>query len=324
MTALGKFFFHGRVQFPEEKSDNTFEALACFVFTGVQQDMASSSANFKPWRNFCGCRSGIGGISLEISTVAGVIGGLLAVGVGMVLKGAPIGVLLNPAAVLIIFMGTFAALLNALPMEVVKNMPTYFKLLFKKPTLMPAEDLVKMMVGFAQTARREGLLALENSLEGVNDTFLRGGLTMVIDGLDGAFVRDVLELDIALMEERHRTGALVFSQAGMYAPTLGVLGAVIGLIAALGNMADIEALGHAIAAAFVATMFGIFTGYVLWHPFATKLKYMSQQEVKLKRMMVEGILSLQAGDSPVAIEAKLVVFLPQSSRKSLKASKEGG
>lgn len=253
-----------------------------------------------------------------------MIVGLFAVVVGMVFKGAPISVLINPAAVLIIFVGTFGALLNAFPMAIVKKFPTYFKLLLSKPQLMHAEDLVKLMVGFAQTARREGLLALENSLEGVKDSFLRGGLTMVIDGLDGAFVRDVLELDIALMEERHRTGALMFSQAGMYAPTLGVLGAVIGLIAALGNMADIEALGHAIAAAFVATMFGIFSGYVMWHPFATKLKLMSQEEVELKRMMVEGILSLQAGDSPVAIEAKLVVFLPENARKALKASKEGG
>lgn len=252
-----------------------------------------------------------------------MIVGLFAVVVGMVFKGAPIGVLINPAAVLIIFVGTFGALLNAFPMAIVKNIPTYFKLLFKKPQLMHAEDLVKLMVGFAQTARREGLLALENSLEGVDDSFLRGGLTMVIDGLDGAFVRDVLELDIALMEERHRAGALVFSQAGMYAPTLGVLGAVIGLIAALGNMADIDALGHAIAAAFVATMFGIFSGYVMWHPFANKLKLMSKEEVELKRMMVEGILSLQAGDSPVAIEAKLLVFLPDNVRKALKASKEG-
>ena len=102
-----------------------------------------------------------------------------------------------------------------------------------------------------------------------------------------------------------------------------MLGAVLGLIAALGNMADIDALGHAIAAAFVATMFGIFTGYVMWHPFSNKLKLMSKEEVELKRMMVEGILSLQAGDSPVAIEAKLVVFLPAAKRKSLKAS-EGG
>ena len=275
-------------------------------------------------RNECAVSWRYGGISLEISTVAGMIVGVLSVVVGMALKGAPPEVLVNPAAVLIIFVGTFGALLNAFPMEVVKKMPVYFKLLIKKPQLMHSEELVKIMVSFAQTARREGLLALENSLSGVGDPFLKGGLTMVIDGMDGTFVRDVLELDIALMEERHRTGALVFSQAGMYAPTLGVLGAVIGLIAALGNMADIDALGHAIAAAFVATIFGIFTGYVMWHPFANKLKLMSKEEVELKRMMVEGILSLQAGDSPVAIEAKLLVFLPASGRKSLKESGEGG
>lgn len=260
---------------------------------------------------------------LEISTVLGIVVGSVAVVVGMALKGAPVSVLLNPAAVLIIFVGTFGALLNAFPMEIIKRMPVYFKLLIKKQEMMHAEELVRMMVAFAQTARREGLLALENSLEGVKDPFLRSGLTMVIDGLDGTFVRDVLELDIALMEERHRVGALIFSQAGMYAPTLGVLGAVIGLIAALGNMADIDALGHAIAAAFVATMFGIFTGYVLWHPFSNKLKLMSNEEVELRRMMVEGILSLQAGDSPVAIEAKLTVFLPQSKRQSMKPAKEG-
>ncbi len=209
-------------------------------------------------------------------------------------------------------------------MTVVKQVPTFFKLLFKKPQLMEPDELLKIMVNFAQTARREGLLALENSLSGVNDPFLKGGLTMVIDGMDGAFVRDVLELDIALMEERHRTGALVFAQAGMYAPTLGVLGAVIGLIAALADMTDVEKLGHAIAGAFVATIFGIFTGYVMWHPFSNKLKLISQEEVKLKRMMVEGILSLQAGDSPVAIEAKLLVFLPSVNRKSTKESGEGG
>ena len=248
----------------------------------------------------------MGGTNLEISTVAGMIVGIFAVAVGMLLKGAPPEALINPAAFLIIFVGTFGALLNAFPMVFIKKMPIYFKLLLKKPELMHPDELVSIMVGFAQTARREGLLALENSLSGVRDPFLKGGLTMVIDGMDGTFVRDVLELDIALMEERHRTGALVFAQAGMYAPTLGVLGAVIGLIAALG------------------TIYGIFTGYVMWHPFSNKLKLMSKEEVELKRMMVEGILSLQAGDSPVAIEAKLMVFLPAANRKSLKESGEGG
>ena len=275
------------------------------------------------WRSVS-WRDRVGGVSLEISTVAGMIVAVFAIVVGMAVKGANPEALLNPAAALIIFMGTIGVILNAFPMAIVKKVPAYFKLVVKKPKMMHPEELVKIMVDFAQTARREGLLALENSLSGVSDTFLRGGLTMVIDGMDGTFVRDVLELDIALMEERHRTGALVFAQAGMYAPTLGVLGAVIGLIAALGNMSDTEALGHAIAGAFVATIFGIFTGYVMWHPFANKLKLMSAEEVELKRMMVEGILSLQAGDSSVAIEAKLMVFLPASSRKSLKDSGEGG
>ena len=266
----------------------------------------------------------MGGTNLEISTAIGMAVACFAVVVGMAVKGASPTALLNPAAALIIFLGTIGVIFNAFPMVVVKQVPTFFKLLLKKPQLMEPDELVTIMVNFAQTARREGLLALENSLSGVNDPFLKGGLTMVIDGMDGAFVRDVLELDIALMEERHRTGALVFAQAGMYAPTLGVLGAVIGLIAALADMTDIEKFGHAIAGAFVATIFGIFTGYVMWHPFSNKLKLMSQEEAKLKRMMVEGILSLQAGDSPVAIEAKLLVFLPAVKRKSTKESGEGG
>ena len=108
----------------------------------------------------------------------------------------------------------------------------------------------------------------------------------------------------------------MFTQAGTYAPTLGVLGAVVGLIAALGNLNDIDKLGHSIAAAFVATILGIFTGYVLWHPFANKLKIISEHEVSQKR--IEGILSLQAGDSPTAIEAKLMVFIPQTEREALK------
>ena len=143
-------------------------------------------------------------------------------------------------------------------------------------------------------------------------------MSMVIDGMDVDFVRDVLDADIEAMEDRHRQGALLFSQAGMYAPTLGVLGAVIGLIAALANLSDIDALGPAIAAAFVATLLGIFTGYVMWHPFANKLKLISHKEAELKKMMIEGILSLQAGDSPMAIEAKLMVFIPQGEREAFK------
>ena len=116
------------------------------------------------------------------------------------------------------------------------------------------------------------------------------------------------------VEERHRSGAQIFAQAGMYAPTLGVLGAVIGLIAALGNLSDIDKLGHSIAAAFVATLLGIFTGYVCWHPFANKLKQISAAEVEIKKMILEGALALQTGASSVIIESKLQAFIPVSER----------
>ena len=246
----------------------------------------------------------------------------MAVLIGMALKGASPLALINPAAFMIIFAGTAACLLNAFPMENLKKFPTLIKMLFKKPEFMSKVDMLKMFVELSQTARREGILALESRVEEVPDVFLRTGLSMVIDGLDPDFVGDVLEAEIQGMEERHRIGALIFTQAGTYAPTLGVLGAVVGLIAALGNLNDVEKLGVSIAAAFVATLLGIFTGYVVWHPFANKLKMMSKKEVDIRKMMVEGILSLQAGDSPTAIEAKLKVFISQTERDQMKAKTE--
>lgn len=259
---------------------------------------------------------------MEKSTVIGVVLGVLAVSVGMVLKGASITVLVNPAAFLIIIVGTAACLLNGFPMENLKGFPNLVKQLFKQKQMMSKAEMVPLFVELSQTARREGILALESRVEEISDPFLKNGLTMVIDGLDPDFVGDVLDAEIHNMEERHRNGAAIFSQAGTYAPTLGVLGAVVGLIAALGNLDDIEKLGHSIAAAFVATLLGIFTGYVLWHPFANKLKIMSKKEAEIMRMMIEGVLSLQAGDSPTAIEAKLVAFIPQNERVGLKPKSE--
>lgn len=261
---------------------------------------------------------------METSTIFGLVLGLAAVLVGMVLKGASLVALINPAAFMIIIVGTAACLLNGFSLDHIKKFPVLIRKLFKKPELFPKPELLKMFVELSQTARREGILALESRVSDITDPFLRNGLSMVIDGLDPDFVSDVLDAEIQGMEERHRDGALIFSQAGTYAPTLGVLGAVVGLIAALGNLDDIEKLGHSIAAAFIATLLGIFTGYVLWHPFANKLKMISKKEVEVKKMMIEGILSLQAGDSPTAIEAKLVVFIPQNERAQLKPGKSEG
>lgn len=254
---------------------------------------------------------------MEKSTVIGLIAGFVSVFVGMILKGAPLSSMNNPAAFLIIIGGTFACLFNAFPMDVVAKLPTLFKLLFRAETGESKVEMVKLFVELSQLARREGILALEGRIADIEDPFFRNGLSMVIDGMDPDFVSDVLDAELAVMEERHSEARSVLTQAGTYAPTLGVLGAVVGLIAALADLSDVNRLGHAISAAFIATILGIFTGYVIWLPFANKLKVKSANEIAHKRMIIEGILSLQAGDSPTAIQAKLMVFIPQSERGEL-------
>ncbi len=247
---------------------------------------------------------------MQISTIIGLVLGLGSLIFGMLLKGAPlINLVNNPAAYVIIFVGTAATIFMAFPMNEVKRLGKLFKVVFVQQKLMDKKDLVGMFMEWASITRREGLLALESKVEEIDHPFLRNGMRMIIDGNDQEFVQDVLMEDINATEERHRSGALLFSQAGMYAPTLGVLGAVVGLIAAMADLTDLEKLSHAIAGAFMATLLGIFSGYVLWHPMATKLKRLSKAEVEVKLMMVEGLLSIQSGVSTIAISQKLAVFL---------------
>ena len=258
---------------------------------------------------------------MEKSTLIGIVMGFVSVFVGMVLKGAPITALNNPAAFLIIIGGTFSCLFIGFNMDQLKNFPKLIKRTFQVPPEQEKAELLRLFIELSQIARREGILALENKVSEIEDPFFRTGLGMVIDGMDPDFVSDVLDAELQIMQERHAEGRSMFTQAGTYAPTLGVLGAVVGLIAALGNLKDIDKLGHSIAAAFIATMRGNYTGYVLWPPLANKLKILSDSEIGQKRMIIEGILSLQAGDSPTAIEAKLMVFIPQTEREAVK--KEG-
>jgi chemotaxis protein MotA len=255
--------------------------------------------------------------NMDKTSIIGIILGFIAVGVGMVLKGVNPMVIVNPAAILIIIAGTIATVTIAFPTSEIKKVPKLFKILFTEQKLVEPKSLIEFFSEWAQLARKEGLLALETQIDEVDDPFLRNGLSLAVDGQSADYIRDVLGEEIDAMEERHEAGAAIFSQAGTYAPTLGVLGAVLGLIAALGNMADTVELGKAISAAFVATMLGIFTGYVLWHPFANKLKRKSKQESKVKEMMLEGILSILAGESPRVIEQKLASYLPAEERKKI-------
>ncbi|WNR43294.1 flagellar motor stator protein MotA [Paenibacillus roseipurpureus] len=262
---------------------------------------------------------------MEKSTIIGVVLAGVSIGFGMVLKGASLGALLNPAAALIIFGGTAAALFNAFSLEEIKKIPGLLKIIFTEQALMPKRELIEKFVDWVSITRREGLLSLEKQAEELSDPFMKSGMRLIIDGNDPDFVRDVLLEDIAEMETRHKKYASIFTQAGTYAPTLGVLGAVVGLIAALGNLSEVEKLGHLISAAFVATMFGIFLGYVVFHPFANKLKTKSKKEVEIKLMIVEGLLSIQSGVSANSVKQKMMIFVANKDREKFEeGEKEGG
>lgn len=252
---------------------------------------------------------------MDKTSIIGILLAIISVGTGMVMKGVDISVLINPAAILIILAGTAAAVFVAFPTYELIKLPKLIKIIFTEEKGITADELIYTFSQWAQIARKEGLLALEKISETVEDAFLRNGLNMAVEGQSAEYIRNILSDEIDAMEERHSVGSQIFTQAGTYAPTLGVLGAVVGLIAALGNMSDTVVLGNAISAAFVATLMGIFTGYLLWHPFANKLKRKSREEVRRKEMMIEGILSILEGEAPRTIEQKLSSYLPSAERK---------
>ncbi len=255
---------------------------------------------------------------MDLTTLAGVIIGIISVAGAMYFKGLSPSIFNNPAAIFVIFVGTVSTVVTSFPGRNLKKVGKLFKILFTVDnSLMSEEELINQMIELASTARKDGLLSLESKSSEIEDPFVAKGLRMVVDGMSEEYIRDVLGAELGAMEERHAENASIFSSAGMYAPTLGVLGAVFGLIAAMSHIDDMGEMSHAIAAAFLATVLGIFTGYVLWNPFAKKLKMKSQYEVFIKSMAIEGLLSIQKGDSPVMVKDKLVSILPQSMQEEI-------
>ncbi|MDR0671336.1 MAG: flagellar motor stator protein MotA [Oscillospiraceae bacterium] len=253
-------------------------------------------------------------MSVDIMGLIGVVVGVLAVLIGMQYKGVPLDSLNNPAAILIILMGTVGAVMIATPGNELKNLGKLFGVLFGKSKFTTKAEIIDTIVRLSELARQEGLLVLEKEMANIKEPLIVRGVQMLTDGADSQYIAEILTTEIESMEARHAANAQIFTQAGTYAPTLGVLGAVLGLIAALSEMNDTEALGHAISAAFIATMLGIFTGYVLWHPFANRLKRKSRQEVMVKQLAIEGIIGLSEGQNPRMLKDRMLAFLSVSER----------
>lgn len=254
---------------------------------------------------------------MELTTLLGIGVGILSIIGAMIFKHISFSVFLNPAAILVIFVGTAAAVLNSYPVENLKSLGALFKILFTRQNTVSEAEIIELMTGLSATAKKGGLLSLEKKIEEIEDSFIKKGVRMVVDGIDADIIEEILESEISAMQKRHETNAGIFSSAGMYAPTLGVLGAVFGLIAAMTSIDDTEKMAEAIAAAFIATILGIFTGYVLWNPFAKKLKVKSQNEVMLKGMVITGLLSIKNGDPPFLLKERLLTALPPSKQRQI-------
>ena len=255
---------------------------------------------------------------IDVSTLFGIVIGFGGLILGILLEGGSLGSYVGISAAAIVFGGTIGATVISFPLSSLMNVPRLFTIAFTEQK-HDIPEVIKKLVGFSERARREGILCLESELANTDDEFLKSGLQLVIDGTDPALVRDTLETKIAFIAERHHLGAAVIEAAGGYAPTMGIIGTVLGLINVLSNISDPSQLAGAIALAFIATLYGIMSANLLWLPIANKLKMKHENEQLVKHIMLEGILSLQSGDNPRIVEQKLKAFLARSFAKNITA-----
>jgi chemotaxis protein MotA len=251
---------------------------------------------------------------MDVATVVGLGLAVGAIFVSMMMEGSNPAALIEPPAMLLIIGGTIGVTMTGFSLKDVTGIAKVFlKALMPGPPQDPAAA-IEQMVHFSDRARRDGLLALEEEAKGIEDDFLRKGLQMAIDGTDPEVVREVLETEIESIRERHKVGAKFFADAGAFSPTLGVLGTVIGLVHMLENLDDPSKMGPLIAAAFVATLWGVMMANVLWLPIANKLKRLSMEELHYKSLVLEGILAIQAGSNPRTVADKLKSYLAPAER----------
>jgi chemotaxis protein MotA len=252
---------------------------------------------------------------MKASTLIGLIIGCAGIGLGATMEGSNVVAVLNPSAMLIVLGGTLGAAMAGTSFENFKNIPKLYKKVF---SAAPPDMVGRMneLVGYAEKARRDGLLALDEQLGSVEDPYTKKGLQLVVDGTDPDLVADVLEAENDSMRKRHAAGVQPFEKAGGYSPTMGIIGTVFGLVHVLGNLDSPETLGPSISAAFIATLIGVASANVVFLPVAARLKALSAEELQFRNMTLEGILAIQAGDNPRVVAEKLLAYVPPSQRPS--------
>lgn len=245
---------------------------------------------------------------IDIISIAGIVVGLIAIIGGQALEGGHIGSLLQITAFLIVIGGTAGAVMLQHSLPVFMLGMRLVRWIFQPPEADP-ELVIRQVVDWSNTARRGGLLALEPAIARQEDLFVRKALQLLVDGAEPQILKDTLELDIHVYEEHHRAAAKVWEAAGGYAPTIGIIGAVMGLIHVMENLSDPSKLGGGIAVAFVATIYGVGSANLLFLPIANKLKSHVAAQARLREMLVEGLAAIANGENPRVIESRLKGYL---------------
>lgn len=260
---------------------------------------------------------------MDIATLGGILLALVSLILAFTGEGGALSALLQPTAALIVFGGTIGATAASVSLRQLTGVGKSLRIAFFNKPLDPL-SIIGNLVELATTARREGILALEEQVEAFEDEFLQKGVQLIVDGVDPELVKSMLTTELDYIEDRHAAAAKIFDMAGGFAPTMGIIGTVMGLVRVLGSLKNVDALGPQIATAFVATLYGVASANILWLPIASKLKRRNAEEILMREIMIEGVLSIQAGENPQILKQKLLAFLPPSGRAPKSARGEAG
>ena len=251
---------------------------------------------------------------MDPATLIGFVVSLVALLVFMVLEGSdPMSLLFLPAIILVV-VATFGAAMAHQTMDDLKKLPAWFKMAVMPAKVPPATEQIQTLVSLAEKARKEGLLALEAQVKAIEDPFLKRGLQMGIDGTDPEELRAVLESEIAAKKAEDKVAAKFMNAMGGYAPTIGILGCIVGLMNVMGNLNDPETLGPMVSAAFIATLWGVMAANFWFLPMGAKILRVSELQAAQMELLVEGISEIQAGTSPRAVRLKLTSLIPPGSQ----------
>jgi chemotaxis protein MotA len=256
---------------------------------------------------------------VDPASLIGVGLAFAAIFLSMTLEGTPVSHILLPAPLVLVFVGSLGVGMASGMLRDATGMIAQIKRAFLARPGKPA-DLVDALVRLAEKARREGLLALEDAMQDLEEPFLRRGLQLAIDGMDSEELREILESEIDAKRKADRAGAKIFTDMGGYAPTIGIIGTVIGLVHVLANLSEPAALGELIAAAFVATLWGILSANVLWLPISNRLKRLSDVECAQMELVIAGVMNIQSGANPRLVAQKLRSLLPPGTAIEAKAA----